>query len=94
MKNKNRLLFSLLIFAVVTVVWYFVLDAKTQASADLCAVVDCLPQGELTWPLLFGSGCCGSLTTFRWFITQLLQLLATGVILAGVTFVVLRKGKQ
>lgn len=89
MRYKNQLVLPLLTFVIITIVWYFVLDSIMRVSTDICARVDCLPLGDRMWPMLFGSGCCGSLTTFREFAHQLLLLLAPGVILAGAMFVVL-----
>lgn len=91
MQNKNRWLFSLFVFVVVTIIWYFVLDARTQVSGGFCALVDCLQPSERTWPLLYGSTCCGSTTIFREFAYQLLQLLAPGVILALIVGFMTRK---
>ncbi|MDA1038061.1 MAG: hypothetical protein O2877_00020 [bacterium] len=91
MNHKNRVMITVVVLTVVTVIWYFVLDARGKVNADVCAMVDCVPLSEWSWPLLYGSGCCGPTTTFRVFGFQLLQLLAPGVILALIVGFITRK---
>lgn len=93
MSNKNRFVLPVLVFIVVTIVWYFILDARAQVSANLCELVDCFPPEGQPWRLLYGSTCCGSLTTFRVFVSQLLQLLVPGAVLAGGVSLVLNREK-
>ncbi|HBL39773.1 TPA: hypothetical protein DDZ10_03835 [Candidatus Uhrbacteria bacterium] len=77
MKIKNRFTRPLLVFIGITVLWYLYL--VPQIDASFCEMVDCVRTEEMNWPMLIGPRCCGGLTTFRDFLSQLAWLIAPGI---------------